>query len=284
MAVKNLLATADRLSLLTFLMACCLPLAAQVPLDPPAVKKSEFDSPEAEKFKKLLATGGIDRGKVAPDTFLPPGNRRTSQPGALRVYKKGEDGKPLSPQPKGFPRTVDPDTFIPAEDEFVRRHEGVDFSSKDAKGNVREMDFKAGVYGKVVAVGTDDRLGRIVVEVDGRKNRVEYLHTSKSLVQVGDEVKPDTLLGMTGDKGANGAIHLHVQARNKDDKAINPDEVVSYARKSPSERKEAGFFVPMKWREPVPPATPKVDITEKARREAKEAEEQRKRLEKEFPP
>jgi murein DD-endopeptidase MepM/ murein hydrolase activator NlpD len=172
---------------------------------PPASKKSEFDSPEVEKFKKYLATGGIDRRpKADPDTFLPPGNRRSSEPGSMRVYKKDKDGKPLDPQPKGYPKTVDPDNFKQAEDELIRHHEGIDFSSRDAKGVVRPLDFKAGVYGKVVEVGTGNKLGRITVEVDGRKNRLEYLHTSKTYVKVGDEVKPDTLLGMTGDKGAGG--------------------------------------------------------------------------------
>ncbi|MBA4063770.1 MAG: hypothetical protein C0501_08670 [Isosphaera sp.] len=230
-----------------------IPLAAQ---QPPPAKKSEFESPAVEDFKKYLATGGIDRRpRAAPDTFLPPGNRRTSEPGAVRVYKKDEDGKKLDPQPKGFPHTVDPAEYKPAEDEFVRVHEGIDYSSRDAKGVVRPLDFKAGVYGKVTGVGTGDALGRITVEVDERGNRVEYLHTSKTFVKVGDPVKPDTPLGMTGDTGAGGQIHLHVQARNKDNKAINPDEVVVYARKPPADRKVAEFFVPLKWREGLTPAS-----------------------------
>jgi hypothetical protein len=57
-----------------------------------------------------------------------------------------------------------------------------------------------------------------------------------------------------------------------------------YAKKPPSERKAAEFFVPMKWREGPLPASAKDDPTEKARKEAREAEEERKRLEKEFKP
>lgn len=259
--------------------AVALLVAAQ---QPPS-GKSSFDSPGAEKFKKYLATGGIDRRpKTAPDTFLPPGNRRTSEPGAVRAYKKGPDGRRLDPQPAGYPKTVDPDTFKPADDELTRVHEGADYSSRDAMGVVRPLDFKAGVYGKVVEVGTNNGLGRITVEVDERGNRVEYLHTSKTFVKAGDQVKPDTLLGMTGDKGAGGQIHLHVQARNKDRQAINPDEVVTYAKKVPYERKMAEFFVPLKWRQGLVPATVDFDPLEKARREAREAEEERKRLEKEF--
>ena len=87
---------------------------------------------------------------------------------------------------------------------------------------------------------------------------------------------------MTGDKGAGGQIHLHVQAKNKDSQAINPDEVVTYAKKIPSERKMIEFFSPMKWREGLITATSDFDPTEQARREAREAEAERKRLEKEF--
>jgi murein DD-endopeptidase MepM/ murein hydrolase activator NlpD len=263
-----------------------IPVVAQqppLPVTPPPDSKSGVVSQEREKFKGYLATGGIDRRpKAAPDTFLPPGNVRTSEPGAVRVYKKDKDGNRIDPQPKGYPKTVNPETFKPDHDEFVRVHEGIDYSSRDPKGIVRAMDFKAGVYGRIVEVGTANRLGRIKVEVDERKNRVEYLHTSKTYVKVGDQVKPDTLLGMTGDKAAGGQIHLHVQARNKENKAINPDEVVTYAKKPPSERKAAEFFVPMKWREGLLPATADYDIMEKARKEARDAEEERKRLEKEF--
>ena len=57
---------------------------------------------------------------------------------------------------------------------------------------------------------------------------------------------------------------------------------MTYAKKPPSERKAAEFFVPMKWREGLLPATADYDIMEKARKEARDAEEERKRLEKEF--
>ena len=236
-------------------LACGVqPVFAQEPKQPP--------TPPAEKsdFEKLMSASGIiafpdRRPRGMPDRFLPPGNRRTSDPGIVRVYKKGKDGKALDPQPKDFPHKVDPTTYKPAEDEFVRMHEGIDLSSRDAKGEKRPLDFKAGVYGKVVGIGTDNNIGRITVEVDDRGNRVEYLHTSKTFVKVGDEVKPDTMLGVTGDVGAKGRLHLHVQARNKDNKAINPDEVVVYAKKPPAERKMAEFFVPMKPPQGVTPAS-----------------------------
>jgi murein DD-endopeptidase MepM/ murein hydrolase activator NlpD len=255
MIPRTWLAAARRAALgVTFMLEAIRGTAALAHQIPPLIPGSEpppFDSPEVERFKRLLATGGIDRRpKAAPDKFLPSGNKRSSEPGVTRVYKKGPDGKFLKPQPEGYPKTIDPKTYQKADDEGVRVHEGFDLTSRDAKGKPVRQDFKAGVYGKIVEVGTSNALGRIVVEVDERKNRVEYLHTSKTFVKVGDDVNPETRLGMTGDTGA-GAIHLHVQARNAKKEAINPDEVVLYATKPPPTRKEVPLFAPMKWE--VPP-------------------------------
>jgi hypothetical protein len=221
----------------------------------PGVSATPTDAPAVQNFKRFLATGGIDRRpRALPDFFLPPGNRRSSEVGAVRVYKKDPDGKPLRPQPKDYPKTVDPKVFTPGSDEFVRVHEGFDVTSRDAEGKPAPLDFKAGVHGRVVEVGTGNSLGRIAVEVDERRNRVEYLHTSRTYVKVGDEVTPETVLGVTGKTGAD-AIHLHVQARNGKMEAVNPDEVVLYARKPPGDREVAEFFVPLKWNDVVPAST-----------------------------
>jgi murein DD-endopeptidase MepM/ murein hydrolase activator NlpD len=221
--------------------------------DPPSSSEDRSgETSEVERFKHLLATGGIDRRpKASTDLFLAAGNKRSSEPGAVRVYKKRPDGRLLKPQPKGYPKTIDTKTYQKSVDEELRTHEGFDITSRDSQGRPSRQDFKSGVYGKVVEIGASNSMGRIVVEVDERRNRVEYLHSSKSYVQVGDMVTPETRLGVTGDTGAGpGAIHLHVQARNAKSEALNPDEVVLYANKSPTSRKAVPFFVPMKWRTP----------------------------------
>jgi murein DD-endopeptidase MepM/ murein hydrolase activator NlpD len=42
----------------------------------------------------------------------------------------------------------------------------------------------------------------------------------------GQEVTPDTELGVTGSTGAN-AVHLHVQAKNPDGNPINPEDLIN---------------------------------------------------------
>ena len=114
-----------------------------------------MDPPGAAKLDHYLGTVGIDRRpKAAADELLPPGNRRTSEPGAVRVSETDAEGKSLKSQPKDYPKTVDPDTDKPADDELLRPREGIGFSSRDAKRVARPLDFKAGVHGKILAVGT----------------------------------------------------------------------------------------------------------------------------------
>jgi len=194
---------------------------------------------------------------ITPDSFLPPGNVRTSLPGVIRIYKVGPDGK-IGTQPPGYPKPVtDPSKpFEMADDEVPRIHEGIDYSSRDPKGKPTPLEFKAGVFGKVVFA----RPGIIVVEVDDRGTRVEYLHNSTVAdgIEQGKEVTPSTILGKTGNyspslnkarqpyKLSGAPIHLHVQAMTKSGQALYPDEVLRFARTEPALRRQPVFFVPMK--------------------------------------
>jgi len=158
--------------------------------------------------------------RITPDRLgLPRGNDRTSEPFITRIYKT-DGGEILRPQPQNYPFPVKSDYTL-KENEKPRVHEGLDISSRPGPGlPPQPLDFEAGVYGLVVKAG-DGPWGTISVQIrDGTV--LQYLHTSASHVKVGDVVAPDTRLGTTGRKGA-GAIHLHVQARDKHDQAISPD-------------------------------------------------------------
>ena len=50
---------------------------------------------------------------------------------------------------------------------------------------------------------------------------MQYLHASRIYVQEGQRVDSDTVLGMTGNAGAV-AIHLHVQAKDRQGHSIDP--------------------------------------------------------------
>lgn len=159
--------------------------------------------------------------RVTPERLgLPKGNRRTSEPFVTRVYKTDAWDRILKPQPKGYPFTLTTDYTL-KDNETARTHEGVDLSSRPAPGKPPQaLDFKAGVYGVVVKAG-DGPWGTITVQLrDG--SLIQYLHTTASHVKVGDVVSPDTKLGVTGRTGA-GAIHLHIQAKDKYGNVISPD-------------------------------------------------------------
>ena len=67
--------------------------------------------------------------------------------------------------------------------------------------------------------------------------RIQYLHTSQQNVRVGDPVTPESVLGRTGNTGAN-AIHLHVQARDGSGNFINPDEALTAGQANPTPAKK----------------------------------------------
>ncbi len=153
---------------------------------------------------------------------LPQANRRTSEPFVVRIYKTNDLGEILKKQPNGYPFTITKD-YVLREYEKPRVHEGVDLQSRPSPNEPSTpMEFKAGVHGVVVRAG-DGNVGMIAVQVwDG--SVLEFLHTSASFVKVGDVVAPDTVLGLTGKKGAS-TIHLHVQAKSNFRKPISPDLV-----------------------------------------------------------
>jgi murein DD-endopeptidase MepM/ murein hydrolase activator NlpD len=151
---------------------------------------------------------------------FPTGNSRTSEPFITRIYKTDDGGEILKPQPKGYPFSIHEDYTL-KENEKPRPHEGVDLSSRPAPGKPpKPLDFRAGVYGIIVKAG-DGPWGTISVQLaDG--SVLQYLHTSASHVKVGEVVAPDSRLGKTGNTGA-GIIHLHVQAKDKNNNPISPD-------------------------------------------------------------
>jgi hypothetical protein len=99
-------------------------------------------------------------------------------------------------------------------------HLGLDYGS-----NRKPMPFKAGINGKVVHVG--GRYNTITVKLEGKhSNMVQYLHASRISVRVGQEVKPETILGETGNTGSeHTGIHLHIQTKDSKGRVCSPDAV-----------------------------------------------------------
>jgi murein DD-endopeptidase MepM/ murein hydrolase activator NlpD len=93
-------------------------------------------------------------------------------------------------------------------------------------GGVETLPFTAGVYGEADVV-ENSRYNTITVTL-ANGNTIQFLHASRIDVVDGQRVEPNTVLGLTGNAGlgANGQIHLHVQARDANGNWINPHDVL----------------------------------------------------------
>jgi hypothetical protein len=164
---------------------------------------------------------------ISPERLgLPKGNLRSSEPFVTRVYVKSKSGETLVPQPANYPKTVS-SPYRPKSDEKIIIHYGVDLTSREL-GTPAPLKFRAGVYGKVMKAG-DGPWGTITVQVEDG-SLLQYLHTSKSFVKVGDLVEPSAFLGKTGATGA-GVIHLHIQAHDDRSNFVSPDLVFATGAK-----------------------------------------------------
>ncbi len=264
----------------------------------------------------VLGTAPFGRGddkeptKINPDwLFDTSGHRRTAEPSEPRVYPAKPNGEPDRSKLPVWIGDKDGAEYRLKANEATAFHKALDISSRPTPDQPPEpMTFKAGVYGTVAVA----KKGEIAVKLD-TGNFVIYKHNSECAVKIGDKVTPTTPLGKTGNIGVNGkpldgmAIHLHIQAVDAKGRIIDPDQAFLAGRRKPKPR-NASLIKPVKpeWVEVGPiylddtTKRPKVvngvvkadaanqqsyyrtDITAEARRQAKEAEEQRKRLEAEF--
>jgi len=193
-------------------------------------------------FAVLLALGSVAHAqdRTGPTDYWSPdlvygtgGKGRTSPPFVVRRYKVEPDNpkKVAKEQPPNFVKTIENGYQLGADETF-RVHEGVDLPSRpDPKKEPAPMEFKAGVYGRVLQAGGGACNTVTVQLADG--SVVQYLHASVGTVKVnkGDRVDPNTVLAETGRTGA-ADIHLHIQAR-KNDKPIHPDTALRIGRRKP---------------------------------------------------
>lgn len=101
---------------------------------------------------------------------------------------------------------------------------GIDFTSKDERGEVRMLPFEACASGTVSFVGGSFNM----IEVTTKSGaRIQYLHASRVYVKVGERVGSTTRLGVTGGTGPKGPNqyepHLHIQAHDHEGNLIDPD-------------------------------------------------------------
>ena len=165
-------------------------------------------------------------------------NARTAEPSEVRAYPAKADGTtadrikgPLWIGSKSSPE------YKLQDKEVAVYHGAIDISSRGPDGKPVEREFTAGVYGTVLA----SRPGFVAVQMpDG--NVVQYLHASNVRLKPGQDVKPDTILGETGNLGTSGKpiggmpVHLHIQVTNPKGQLMDPDRAILAGRAEKQDR------------------------------------------------
>jgi len=187
----------------------------------------------------MLSRATAQESQVNPAMFGlgDNGNKRTAEPSEVRAYPAKADGETpdRSKKPVWIASKTDPDYKL-KDKEVAVYHGAIDISSRGPDGNPVAREFTAGVYGILVA----SRPGFIAVQMaDG--NIVQYVHASEVRRKVGATVSPDTILGVTGNLGANGKpldmpIHLHIQVTNPQGKIGEPDRAILAGRAEKQDR------------------------------------------------
>ncbi len=104
---------------------------------------------------------------------------------------------------------------------FGGEHPGVDFAAKTG------TEVKATADGMVVFANWDDIYGNLVAINHGNGYVTYYGHNSKILVNVGDAIRRDEVIALSGNTGRSSAPHLHYEIR-KDEVPIDPESFLSY--------------------------------------------------------
>jgi len=88
-------------------------------------------------------------------------------------------------------------------------HPGIDYRAR------KPLDVYSPVNGVIDSFDKEGSgFGRVSVKIDGTNDYFIFLHLSKVKVSKGQKVKTgETIIGKTGDIGAKGSPHLHVEAR-----------------------------------------------------------------------
>ena len=186
-----------------------------------------------------MSSGAIAQDtQVTPEMFgLGDNNKRSAEPSEVRAYPSKPDGTAdRSKGPVWIGSAANPEYELKANEVAVY-HGALDITSRGPDGKPVAREFTAGVYGTVLA----SRKGFVAVQMaDG--NIVQYLHVSEARLKPGQAVKPDTILGDTGNLGTNGnplgtmAIHLHIQVTNPKGKLIDPDRAILAGRAEKKDR------------------------------------------------
>lgn len=118
-----------------------------------------------------------------------------------------------------------------------RFHSGLDITART------QTPVKASIDGVVVAAGLDEKIvsgsakwneryGNKVEILDNNGRRLVYAHLREVLVQIGQEIKQNEIIGLSGCSGGSRIPHLHFEVRkfntshSGEENTINPLEIL----------------------------------------------------------
>ncbi len=103
-------------------------------------------------------------------------------------------------------------------------HTGMDFRAQTG------TPIKPTAPGTVISAGWDGGYGQMVEIDHGDGYTTRYGHMSRVLVEKGDKVTPDTVIGLVGSTGRSTGPHLHYEVR-KNGNALNPAPFINAGKK-----------------------------------------------------
>jgi murein DD-endopeptidase MepM/ murein hydrolase activator NlpD len=171
----------------------------------------------------LLQLNAVERQYSAiRDLFSPDGSGTPSElwlppPGSLSRSSGADDG--LDDQPTSWPLT---ESGFPTQglfEDFRGEHTGLDIAI--GTGSY----IRASGAGRVTEVGEDPTYGKYV-RID-HENGYEtlYAHASETSVELGEEVRKNEVIGLTGSTGQSTGPHLHFEILFEGE-TVDPFELV----------------------------------------------------------
>jgi murein DD-endopeptidase MepM/ murein hydrolase activator NlpD len=98
-------------------------------------------------------------------------------------------------------------------------HDGLDISASP------QTPVKAPAGGRVVSVGSDQKMGNVVAIDHGYGIETQYGHLAKTLVKSGQKVKRGDIIGLVGSTGFSTGPHLHYMVK-VNNRAVDPERYI----------------------------------------------------------
>lgn len=165
-----------------------------------------------EEYARVRNLFGSGSGAISSDLWLPP-------PSSTRRSTAGE-GELNDATPDSWPLTEPGYVTQPLVAGASGEHPGVDIAVPS------DSYIRAAGAGAIVEAAVDSVYGNFVVLDHGNGYRTRYAHASLLLAEVGQEVRKNEVIALSGSTGRSTAPHLHFEIL-RDGEAVDPLSMVA---------------------------------------------------------